>query len=233
MTLRRPYALSSPEDLTLDDTVVWFFPIAIMNSGLNNIIGQKACEELEPRLRERFCHFYIGEMPDRDPDSKERLVLAVGGKYTVGHLKKSYPADRMTRVMADHGKRFPYNHRLALFPHYAGRRMSNGLNPLPWYLENVADASTVVLARMEFETRSPEARAWFNTEFGDAVRAGADCIEAGAKALDIIKYVLNRSRFRVEEEMISWKPLVSTRAVERYKEQLHAITPRAFESWRK
>ncbi|TFK28376.1 hypothetical protein FA15DRAFT_715357 [Coprinopsis marcescibilis] len=233
----------NPEDLTADDTVVWFFPASVINSGLlalmlarlqKNIIGQEACEELHHRLRDRFCHFYIGEMLDKDPDSKERLVLAVGGKYSVGHLKNSFPADRMTRVMADHGKRFPYNHRLALFLNYQGATMSNRLNPLPWYLENVADATTVVLARIEFELWFPERRAWFNTQFGDAVRAGADCIEVGGvKALDVIKYVLNRSKFRVEEEMISWKPLVSTKVGERYKEQLDTIAPRPFESWRK
>ncbi|TFK28379.1 hypothetical protein FA15DRAFT_701055 [Coprinopsis marcescibilis] len=202
--------------------LVWVFPFLVGREGLVDIIGRDAREQLLRAFnrRERFCHFYIGEMPDRDPDSKERLVLAIGGKYDVGYLERSFPADRITRAMADHGKRFPYNHRLAMFLHYQGATMSSSLNPLPWYLENVADPSTVVL-------------------FGDAVRAGADCIEAGEpgqigliKAMDVIKYALNRNKFRVGEEMISGKPIASTKAGEVYKEQLATLTPKPLERWR-
>ncbi|TFK28378.1 hypothetical protein FA15DRAFT_701054 [Coprinopsis marcescibilis] len=223
------------------DTVVWFFPFLVGNEGLEDLIGQEADEKLTWAFKrsERFCHFYIGEMPDRDPDSKERLVLAVGGKYDVSYLERSFPADKITRAMADHGKRFPYNHRLAVFLHHRGPTISSA-NPLPWYLENVADPSTVVIVRMGFERWLPQRRAWFNTQFGDAVRAGADCIEAGEpgqigliQAMDVIKYALNRNKFRVEEEMISGKPVASTKASEVFKEQLAKLIPRPLESWRK
>ncbi|TFK28375.1 hypothetical protein FA15DRAFT_652832 [Coprinopsis marcescibilis] len=211
-----------------------FFHFDPGNARLTDLIGKEASDDLPFRRRERFCHFFTGEMPDRDPDSKERLVLAIGGTYTVGQLEHSAPADRITRVMLDHGKRFPYNHRLVIFLNYVGPLMSNHVNPLPWYLENVADATTAHFVRVGFEHWLPPRRAWFNTQFGDAVRAGADCIEVGeVRALDAIRYVLNRNRFRVEEEMISWKPVVSTKASESYKKQLASLIAKPLESWRK
>ncbi|TFK28391.1 hypothetical protein FA15DRAFT_691857 [Coprinopsis marcescibilis] len=50
---------------------------------------------------------------------------------------------------------------------------------------------------------------------------------------DVIRYALNRNRFRVEEEMISWNQVVSTKSSESYKKQLATLIARPLESWRK
>ncbi|TFK28390.1 hypothetical protein FA15DRAFT_652843 [Coprinopsis marcescibilis] len=53
------------------------------------------------------------------------------------------------------------------------------------------------------------------------------------RELEIIKYVLNHDRFWVEEEMISWNPVVLTKARMVYKKPLANLTPEPFESYLK
>ncbi|TFK28388.1 hypothetical protein FA15DRAFT_753515 [Coprinopsis marcescibilis] len=219
-----------PEDFTSDDKVVWlmyFTEWSIAATGLKDIIGQQGLRSLYADQA-----FYAGDMPDRDPGSKERLVLAI-------YFCPYYPTNHenwIKHTMSAHAKSFPDNHRAALiFANNMWKILDDTLflhNCCKIAL-NVAGHFTSVLVRVRFGDWQVDGRTRFNEILGDLIRAGTDCIDVDElRGLEIIKYVLNHDRFRLEEEMIGWNPVVSTNAGKIYKEDLATLAPGPLEKWR-
>ncbi|TFK28400.1 hypothetical protein FA15DRAFT_715386 [Coprinopsis marcescibilis] len=229
-----------PGDLTSGDKVVWLmyltefygpFQATFHGLGLEDIIGQREAESMKS---DQFS-FHAGDMPDIDPgESKERLVLAI---FFFPQFIKCKGGIEQT-ILA-HAKRqrssFPNNHRAAFVFPTEGTWYERDEIPFmqSWSktVLNVAGHFTSVLMRERLWEWRPEKRTRFNELFGDLIRAGTDSVDIEyINALDIIKYVLNHDRFRVEEEMIGWNPVVSTKAGKIYKETLATLTPGPFEN---
>ncbi|TFK28392.1 hypothetical protein FA15DRAFT_691858 [Coprinopsis marcescibilis] len=218
-----------PGDLTSDDKVVWLVYVAdwepeffLLSHGLEGIIDRQALERLSC---DQFF-FYAGDMPDRDPESKERLVLAI----RFCPCSSTYNKNWLEQTI------FPNNHRAAFL--FAARhkweslRTTRFLNGWFQTVLNVAGRFTFVLVKVQFRDWHVLERTGFNENFGDLIRAGTECMDVDEiRGVEIIKYVLNHDRFWVEEEMIGWNPVVSTKAGEIYKKTLATITPGPLESY--
>ncbi|TFK28399.1 hypothetical protein FA15DRAFT_665362 [Coprinopsis marcescibilis] len=216
-----------PGDLTSDDRVVWLmymgWYITERATGLEDIIEWQASESL--RINKFF--FYAGDMPDRDPGSKERLVLAI---YFCPYY---YPSNKhwIEQTVLVHAKSFPNNHRAAFI--FDAVKVTFALYKWSQEIFNVTGHFKSVLVRVRFVDWQVDERTNFNKLFGDLIRAGTDCVDfEELRGLEIIKYVLNHDRFRLEEEMISWNPFVSTKAGKVYKEDLATLVPGPLEKWR-
>ncbi|TFK28380.1 hypothetical protein FA15DRAFT_701056 [Coprinopsis marcescibilis] len=220
----------TPGYLTPNDTVVWLMFINPKKAmGLKDLIGQEAWEKA--CSIEYFigtpCHFYSGEMPDKDPYSHERLVLAICTDYNVDAAMHVNNAERIKRVLSDYAKSSTTDkHRVALFLYNNRWSMSRGLDLVDYYDLNRRERATTVIARAGFERWPDNTRAMFNELFGDMVRVGADCMDVGEDSvLEVIKYALNRDSLHLEQEMISWAPVVSTKAGNIYRKTLDTLAP--------
>ncbi|TFK28387.1 hypothetical protein FA15DRAFT_701061 [Coprinopsis marcescibilis] len=178
-----------------------------------DLIGQQALESLH-----------------KTDFSEERLVLAICKSRYYDPIQ-SHHAYLTMHVMSEYAKTVTNSHR-AVFVFSAYWWQNQDQELVHWFERDMANQLTFDLVRIEFKDWPPSERSQFNAKYGDMIRAGAECLDVVLEVrAHIIKYVLNHEKFRVEEEMISWNPVVSSKAGKIYKKTLATLTPGPFENY--
>ncbi|TFK28414.1 hypothetical protein FA15DRAFT_753531 [Coprinopsis marcescibilis] len=209
-------------ELTPDDTLILLlsdvYDTHLINRFINAYDGVRKGKDIALPL-DNFIYvpqYFVVKKPDSNPDSRERLV------FVVSHLS-DVATEIATRVTGLSGV-------VVFVDKTFGVPMRAYSDLIDERLKRMA--AEFIIVKVGVPEWSEPTRQGFNRAFGDLIREGAECMDVddiSIRQRQIVNYALNRSSSHVQEEMIGWVPIVSTKASKLYKQNLDILAPA---SWR-